>query len=97
MYANWQVWTWIGIFAGQTEQVRQLGLEFAAAFTFIGMLIPMIKNRPILLATVAAGAASLLLNSLPSRLGLIAAALIGITVGALADAVQQKTQKEARS
>ncbi len=93
MYSNWQLCTLIGITAGQSipaEQVARLGLSFAAMVTFIGMLIPLIRSRAIFVATVAAGAASVLFYGLPNRLGLIVAALIGIAAGMLAE-------REARS
>ncbi|MCS6872307.1 MAG: AzlC family ABC transporter permease [Anaerolineae bacterium] len=88
MYSSWQLCTLIGILAGRSvpaEQVARLGLSFAATVTFIGMLIPLIRSRALLVAVVAAGAASVLFNGLPSRLGLLAAALVGIAAGMLAE------------
>ncbi len=88
MYACWQCFTLIGIAAGQSlppEQVARLGLQFAATVTFIGMLIPMILSKALLVSAVASGAASVLLHGLPSRLGLLIAALIGIAAGILAE------------
>jgi predicted branched-subunit amino acid permease len=53
--------------------------------TFIGMLVPMVKDRPTLAAALAAGGAALLANGLPHQLGLLLAALAGITAGVLAE------------
>lgn len=88
MYSVWQLCTLIGILAGRSipaEQVARLGLNFAATVTFIGMLIPMIRSRALLVSAVAAGAASVLFYGLPNRLGLLVAALVGIAAGMLAE------------
>ncbi|MBZ0286076.1 MAG: AzlC family ABC transporter permease, partial [Anaerolineae bacterium] len=48
MYINWNVCTLISIVAGQTiPDLSQWGLDFALYVTFIGMLIPLIKSRPV--------------------------------------------------
>ncbi len=88
MYSGWQFFTLIGILAGRSippEQVARLGLSFAATVTFIGMLIPMLQSRALLISAAAAGAASVLFYGLPNRLGLLAAALVGIAAGVLAE------------
>jgi 4-azaleucine resistance transporter AzlC len=94
MYCNWQLCTLIGITAGRAvpaEQVARLGLSFAATLTFIGMLIPLLRSRALVLSAVAAGAASVVFHSLPSRLGLLVAAVIGIAVGMLAERAKAET------
>jgi predicted branched-subunit amino acid permease len=53
--------------------------------TFIGMLVPLVKNRPTLLAVLVAGITALLSKGLPNQLGLIVAALLGIIAGVLAE------------
>jgi hypothetical protein len=45
------------------------------------MLIPILKNQPAIAATLSAGIVALAAYSLPYRLGLIVAALVGIAVG----------------
>ena len=56
-------------------------LDFAMLATFIGIVVPMLKNRPQIAATLVAGLVALLCNGLPYKLGLMAAALSGIAVG----------------
>ncbi len=74
MYLNWQLCTWIGIFAGQAlPNPAGWGLDFALIVTFIGMVAPGLRSRPVAASVVAAGAAAILLAGLPNRLGLIAA------------------------
>ena len=88
MYVNWQICTAIGIFAGQRlQRIGDLGLEFAMVVTFIGIVVPLIKNSPMLVCALAAGTASLVLHSLPHQLGLIVAAVIGIGAGVLVEAL----------
>ena len=82
MYVNWQFWTVVGIVAGQRLQsVGDLGLEFAMVVTFIGIVVPLIRQWPMLICALVAGSTALLFHSLPHQLGLIVAALCGIVAG----------------
>ena len=84
MYVGWQVSTWIGMVAGQSiPNPRALGLDFAASVTFIAMVIPMIRNRPALVAVVVASAVSILAHGLPYQMGLLVATLLGMLAGYL--------------
>jgi len=86
MYANWQACTFIGLVAGQAiPDPAQWGLDFAMSVTFIGMVVPMIVNRPMLLTVVTAGSLALLTYNLPNKLGLILAAIGGIIAGTLSE------------
>ncbi len=86
MYTNWQICTLIGILAGQQIPDPQgWGLDFAMVVTFIGIIVPLVKNRPALVSVIVAGVVSVLANGLPNKLGLMAAALLGIAAGVLAE------------
>ncbi len=86
MYTNWQICTLIGILAGQQIPDPQgWGLDFAMVVTFIGIIVPLVKNRPALVSVIVAGMVSVLANGLPNKLGLMAAALLGIAAGVLAE------------
>jgi 4-azaleucine resistance transporter AzlC len=88
MYTNWQLCTFIGLVAGQAiPDPTSWGLDFAMVVTFIGMLVPMIKNRPIFIAILAAGIVALLAHGLPNNIGLIVAALSGILAGVISERV----------
>lgn len=88
MYSNWQFWTWVGIFAGQAlPDPTSWGLDFALVVTFVGMLIPGLRSRPMVVCAVVAGAAALLLAGLPNRLGLLAAALAGVAAGVFVERI----------
>lgn len=56
-------------------------LGFTLPLIFTAIVVPVLKNRPLLGAALSAGVAGIVLAPLPNRLGLIFAALIGISVG----------------
>lgn len=94
MYVNWSLCTWIGIFAGQTlPDPASWGLDFALIVTFIGMVTPSLRSRPIAASALAAGAAAIVLAGLPNRLGMIAAALVGVAAGMLAERISAAAPK----
>ena len=76
----WQVSTAIGIFLGSAIP-ESWSLDFALPLTFIAMVVPVLKTRPAVAAALSAGITALLAYSLPYKLGLILAALVGIAVG----------------
>lgn len=86
MYANWQLCTLIGVVAGQAlPDPLSWGLDFAMVVTFLGMVVPMVKTRPMLAAVVTSGVVATLANGLENQIGLMLAALSGIAVGALTE------------
>ena len=80
LWATWQTSTALGIFLGAAIPASW-SLEFALPLTFIAMLVPVLKGRPAIAAALSAGAVALVAFSLPYKLGLILAALVGILVG----------------
>jgi 4-azaleucine resistance transporter AzlC len=84
MYLNWSLCTLIGVLAGQAiPDAANWGLDFAMSVTFIGIVVPMLRTRPLLASALVAGATALLTYSLPNKLGLMIAALAGILAGLL--------------
>ncbi len=82
MYANWQLCTFLGLTVGQMmPNAAAWGLDFAMPVTFIGMVIPYLKNRPMWASVIVAGVVSIVAYPLPHKLGLLLAALAGIMVG----------------
>jgi 4-azaleucine resistance transporter AzlC len=91
MYTNWQLCTLIGVFAGQNVAgMGELGLDFAMVVTFIGIVVPLLITRPMLASALAAALVSVVANDLPNKLGLILAALAGISVGLLVESQQRR-------
>lgn len=86
MYMNWLFCTWMGLTVGQMiPNAANWGLDFAMSVTFIGMVIPYLVNRPMIIAVCVAGLVSLLAHGLPHQLGLMVAAIAGIAAGVLMD------------
>lgn len=86
MYLNWLLCTFVGITIGQLiPNAANWGLDFAMSATFIGITIPYLKTRPMILAVIVAGAVAVIANPLPHKLGLMGAATAGIITGVLAE------------
>ena len=85
LWSTWQVSTTIGIFLGETLP-SDWPLDFALPLTFIAIVVPVLRDRPAIAAAISAGVIALLAYSLPYKLGLICAALVGIAVGTLLEA-----------
>lgn len=78
----WWATTVLGALVGDTLSADvQDALNFSLALIFTAIVVPSLKNRPLVGAALSAGIAGILLAPLPNRLGLIVAALIGIGVG----------------
>lgn len=60
-------------------------LDFSIPLTFIALVIPAVRDRPALIAAIAAGATACLAARLPFNLGLILASATGIAAGYLAE------------
>lgn len=80
LWAEWQISTAVGIFLG-TQVPASWQLDFTLALTFIGLVIPTLKDKPHIAAALTAGLVALLTYGWEYKLGLIAAALSGIVVG----------------
>ena len=86
MYSNWQLCTVIGVVAGRTiANIESWGLEFAMVVTFIGIVVPLVVTRPMVVSVIVAGGAALVFNNAPNNLGLMIASLLGIVAGYLAE------------
>lgn len=96
-YLNWQLCTLVGIVAGtQLGDAASWGLDFAMTVTFIGIVVPLIKSRPMFACALAAAATSLATNSLPNRLGLLLGGLAGIAVGLLIEWAESRRRRRRR-
>lgn len=91
LWLNWQISTAIGVFLGASIP-ETLSLDFALPLTFIAMIVPVMKKPQLIAAALSAGATALLAYSLPYKLGLILAALVGILVGTFLE--NRKSAKE---
>jgi 4-azaleucine resistance transporter AzlC len=80
LWFTWQTGTAAGILLGAIVPASW-SLDFSLALTFIALVIPTLKDRPALAASLTAGLTAILTYSLPYSLWIIAAALAGIAAG----------------
>ena len=82
LYLSWVGSSLVGALFGQSvPNLAGWGLDFAMLATFIGIVVPALRNQPQIAAALVAGAVALLCHAWPYKLGLMAAALSGIAVG----------------
>lgn len=96
LWTTWQTSSAVGIFLGR-QVPASWSLDFTLALTFIGLVVPALRDRATVLAAVSAGLTAVLAFALPLRLGLFLAAAVGITAGLLAEELfpaKQKTPDE---
>jgi predicted branched-subunit amino acid permease len=78
----WQLAVGLGILIG-AGLPAQWRLDFAAPLAFIALTVPLLRDRAMVAAALAAAATVVVTWALPMRLALAAAALAGIAVGLL--------------
>lgn len=96
LWITWQVTTALGIFLG-ARIPASWSLDFALALTFIGIIIPTLRDWPHAGAALSAGVVAVLAAVWPYKLGLMAAALTGILVGVALEGVASRTGRDART
>jgi 4-azaleucine resistance transporter AzlC len=89
-WTAWQASTVVGIALG-AQIPPGWGLDFTVALTFIALVVPAITDRPSLAAALSAGIVALLAAGWPYNLGLIVAAITGISVGLWTEASRAAT------
>lgn len=80
----WQVFALIGVFAAGSIP-KHWSLEFMATIALLVLLVPLARQRPMLVAALSSGATAVLLRGMPLRLGLIVAIVVGIVAGFAAE------------
>lgn len=76
----WQVFALIGVFAAGSIP-KHWSLEFMATIALLVLLVPLARQRPMLVAAISSGATAVVLRGMPLRLGLIVAIVVGICAG----------------
>ncbi len=83
-YLIWNAATFAGIVAGTNiPSLNEYGLEFAIASTFIAIVIPTLKNVPMLCAALVALILSVMMSYFGIESGLVIASLGGMLTGYL--------------
>ncbi len=82
LYLSWISSSLVGaLFGHSVPNLAGWGLDFAMLATFIGIVVPALRNQPQIAAALVAAAVALLCHAWPYKLGLMAAALSGIAIG----------------
>ena len=90
MYSNWLICTVIGLSVGHLiPNAANYGLDFAMSVTFIGMIIPYLKNKPMVVTVICSGIMALVAQNLPYQSGLMVAASVGIMAGMFAHKINR--------
>lgn len=80
LWVVWQASTVAGVFLG-AQVPQSWSLDFTLALTFIGIVIPALRDHPSRVAAAVAGGVAVLAFGLPYKLGLMLAALAGVLGG----------------
>ena len=84
IWVVWQITVACGAFIG-AGLPASWRLEFAAPLSFIAMSVPLLRDRAMIAAAVAAGITVVAANALPFRMAVIAAALVGMAAGMIVE------------
>jgi predicted branched-subunit amino acid permease len=80
----WQACVLVGVL-GAGWLPRDWSLEFMATIALLVMLVPMAASRPMLVAALVGGLATVLLRGMPLKLGLVAGIGLGVIAGFIAE------------
>jgi predicted branched-subunit amino acid permease len=85
----WWTTTVLGAILGNVLPEKTVdALGFTMPLIFTSIIVSLLVTRPALFAALSAGVAGVIFAPLPNKLGLLLAAAIGITVGALLEYAQ---------
>ena len=90
-YISWNIATLLGVVAGKNiPNIDQWELDFAIAATFIALIVPLIKNKSILISVLVSLVCSVSCVLFNIEAGLLISALLGMTCGTLHEKTQGK-------
>ena len=84
VWLTWNLSASAGALLG-TLVPKSWGFDFAFPLSFMALMFSALKNRPGVMAAMVAGITAVLAKGLPYNLGLVLAALAGITAGIFVD------------
>jgi predicted branched-subunit amino acid permease len=84
LWVSWQLSTTAGILLG-AQIPAEWGLDFTLPLTFIALVVPALTDRAVGLAALAGGSVAVIASGLPYQLGIIVAAVAGISVGLIVE------------
>lgn len=93
MCVPWIAASWLGAALGRNIP-DALALDFAMPITFLAMIAPMLRTKAHLAACLVSIIAALLLAGLPSGVGMIFAAILGMATGAVIEVLIERRQED---
>ncbi|MBS3966567.1 MAG: AzlC family ABC transporter permease [Truepera sp.] len=88
MWLTWMLANIMGVLLG-ARIPPGWSLDFAIPLTFMALLLPVVRDRPTVLAALVAAVVAVLGHSWPLNMGLIVAALAGIAAGTVAEGLKR--------
>lgn len=83
MYGNWQLCTWLGLWAGQSfTGIEKLGLEFAMVTAFIAMMLPMFQHKKNIVSAILGFTCAWFTRDWPHKTGIVFSVLVAATLAA---------------
>ena len=92
IWITWQASTLVGVLLG-ARVPEGLSLDFVLPLSFIALVVPAIKDRATSAAALSAGTAAVFAAALPLNIGLVAATLVGVLAGLLAEVATERGRK----
>ncbi|WP_199911707.1 AzlC family ABC transporter permease [Dongshaea marina] len=96
MFTFWFFWVLanlLGALLGSSfPNIGHYGLDFAMVASFVAIVVPQLRNSPMVIAAVAAGICALVFHNLPYNLGLVIASLVGIAAGYISSTLLERQQ-----
>ena len=89
LWGAWQLQNLAGFFAGHVVPPGWQ-IDFAVPLCFIALVAPLMRSMPAIVAALVGGVAVVALDALPMKLNLIAAGVLGIVAGTLADHLRER-------
>jgi len=83
LWLTWQVSTAVGVFVGSGVP-PEWGLDFAIPLVFMVLLVPALRTRPHMVATLTGGGVATAAADMVLHLGIVVGALAGIMAGVIA-------------
>lgn len=84
LWVSWQFSTAAGILLG-AQIPAEWGLDFTLPLTFIALVVPALTDRAVGMAALTGGVVAVVASGLPYKLGLILAAVAGISAGLIVE------------
>ncbi len=94
LWTTWQLSTAAGVFLG-AQIPASWSLDFALTLTFIGLVVPSLRDRAVVAAALAGGTLAALAAGAPYHLGLMLAALGGIAAGLAVERLERPRSEAA--